>query len=70
MKHLRMLVLFALFVTMLHNSETLKIHNKKPHLKEIPAYKTFYMTQKIDHFNFRDDRTFQQRYLLNGYFWL
>ncbi len=32
----------------------------------IPAYKTLYMTQKLDHFNFQDSRTFQQRYLLNG----
>jgi len=31
----------------------------------IPAFKTFYMTQKVDHFNFRDPRTFQMRYLLN-----
>ena len=49
-------------------SEALKTHKKhtdKVH-DSIPAFKTFYITQKVDHFNFRDDRTFQQRYLLNG----
>ena len=34
----------------------------------IPPFKTAYIEQQLDHFNFRDDRTFQQRYLLNDDF--
>jgi len=42
--------------------------HKKASLKQkssIPPFKTFYTTQYLDHFNLRDDRTFQQRYLVN-----
>lgn len=33
--------------------------------KDIPAFETFYLTQNLDHFNFKDERTFQQRYIIN-----
>lgn len=45
---------------------------RRPFLKnppasgDIPPWKTFYYTQMLDHFNLKDDRTFQQRYLVNG----
>ena len=59
----------AVTLLLLATGDCLKIHNKKP-LKEnassIPSFKTFWTTQQLDHFNFRDDRTFQHRYLLNG----
>lgn len=48
--------------------DCLRMH-KKASLKQkssIPPFKTFYTTQYLDHFNLRDDRTFQQRYLVNG----
>ena len=50
--------------------ESLRTHNFKKlnrPTSPIPPFKTFYLTQNIDHFNFKDERTFQQRYLLNGY---
>lgn len=31
-----------------------------------PAWKTFYIDQYLDHFNHNDDRTFKERYLVNG----
>ncbi len=50
---------------------SLRAHNKKhPKLTDtpVPPFKTGYIEQQLDHFNFRDDRTFQQRYLLNDQF--
>jgi hypothetical protein len=49
----------------------LRIHNlnrKYIQLNEdsTPTYETFYIDQYVDHFNFNDNRTFKQRYLLNG----
>ncbi len=44
----------------------MRLHNKNAEIKDIPKYKTYYTTQFLDHFNSRDDRTFQQRFLLNG----
>jgi len=32
-------------------------------------FKTYYTTQYLDHFNSKDDRTFQQRYLVNDDHW-
>jgi dipeptidyl-peptidase II len=59
------LFLVALWVV---DVDCLRLH-KKPSSNQkstsIPPFKTFYMTQFLDHFNLRDDRTFQQRYLVN-----
>lgn len=33
------------------------------------SYKTLYMTQKVDHFGFENDQTFQLRYLVADQFW-
>jgi hypothetical protein len=48
--------------------ESLRVHNKanKNGIKDSPPFKTFHVTQFLDHFNLKDDRTFQQRYLVNG----
>ena len=35
----------------------------------IPPSKAYYFTQKLDHFNAQDVRTFQQRYLMYDYYW-
>lgn len=57
------------FICQVANS--LRVHNKNPPPPQtsttstIPAFKTFYIDQQLDHFNFRDARTFKQRYLLN-----
>lgn len=32
-------------------------------------YTVKYFTQRLDHFNVADNRTFQQRYLVNDYHW-
>ena len=63
-----LVAVFLLTFCLADVSEALKTHKKHTNNvhDSIPAFKTFYITQKIDHFNFRDDRTFQQRYLLNG----
>ncbi|RDX97918.1 Lysosomal Pro-X carboxypeptidase, partial [Mucuna pruriens] len=41
------------------------------HLPEDDDLKTFYYTQRLDHFNYRPDsyNTFQQRYIINFKFW-
>jgi hypothetical protein len=63
---------FLLFLTLVFSIYTfsqiqsLRLHNKNAEIKDIPKYKTYYTTQFLDHFNSRDDRTFQQRFLLNG----
>ena len=46
----------------------LRVHNHRANtnVKSIPVPKTYYTTQFLDHFNSRDDRQFQQRYLVNG----
>ncbi len=61
--------LFALYSSI----SGLRVHNSGKHVKKdenvksvIPPFKTFYMEQYLDHFNLKDDRTFQMRYLLNG----
>ena len=51
----------------------LRVHNFGKHGTQmpkstIPPFKTFYIEQNLDHFNHRDDRTFEQRYLLNDDF--
>lgn len=49
--------------------EGLRIHTtrKADNIKTtIPKPKTFYFEQNLDHFTFNDDRTFKQRYLVNG----
>jgi len=48
--------------------ECLRVHNKAKNngVKDSPPFKTFYVNQFLDHFNLKDDRTFQQRYLVNG----
>ena len=53
------------------NAECLRAHGplkKVAASSNIPPWTTFYYTQTLDHFNFNDDRTFQQRYLVNGNF--
>ena len=35
----------------------------------VPSYKINYFTQRLDHFNVADERTFQQRYLVNDEYW-
>jgi len=63
---------FLLFLTLVfsiytfNQIQSLRLHNKNAEIKDIPKYKTYYTTQFLDHFNSRDDRTFQQRFLLNG----
>lgn len=32
----------------------------------LPSYKTYWYTQTLDHFNFANTQTFQQRYLIAG----
>ena len=66
---IKILVLASLLIALLNPTESLRIHNqRKPvqNARAIPPFKTFWMTQQLDHFNFRDDRTFQHRYLING----
>lgn len=65
---IKILVLASLLIALLNPTESLRIHNqRKPvqNARAIPPFKTFWMTQQLDHFNFRDDRTFQHRYLIN-----
>jgi hypothetical protein len=68
---MKLLVRISLFLVVLLviGVDSLRLH-KKPSFKHksssIPPFKTFYKTQFLDHFNLRDDRTFQQRYLVNG----
>ena len=67
---MRFLIVFTLICSIytVQKIESLRVHNKRLHaeIKDIPKFKTFYTTQFLDHFNSRDDRTFQQRFLLNG----
>ena len=67
MKLLVVLILIFSIYTV-QKIESIRVHTKKLHseLKDIPKFKTYYTTQFLDHFNSRDDRTFQQRFLLNG----
>ena len=64
---MRFLVLLSL-ILFAYQFDCLRVHNKKTHkdVKDVPKFKTYYTTQFLDHFNSRDDRTFQQRFLLNG----
>jgi hypothetical protein len=61
---------FVTILLIVNQCQSLRVHNKKGIKNQptdpIPPFKTFYTTQFLDHFNFRDSRTFQQRYLLNG----
>jgi dipeptidyl-peptidase II len=45
----------------------LRVHSSKTNNKftDVPVPKTYYTTQFLDHFNSRDDRQFQQRFLVN-----
>ena len=70
---MRSLVATTLVVVLLGlalpDAECLRAHGpvkKAASSSSIPPWKTFYYTQQLDHFNFNDDRTFQQRYLVNG----
>jgi hypothetical protein len=69
MKSLPIIWLFLAALCCALTIDCLRLH-KKPSSNQkstsIPPFKTFYMTQFLDHFNLRDDRTFQQRYLVNG----
>jgi hypothetical protein len=63
------LSLFALYST----AASLRVHNFGKHApgtalpnSVIPPFKTAYIEQFLDHFNLKDDRTFQQRFLYNG----
>jgi hypothetical protein len=67
---LALVILCAISLTII---DGLRVHKKlndknKIKSKSIPPFKTFYMEQYLDHFNFKDDRTFQMRYLVNGKF--
>lgn len=56
-----------LLVVVFCNVTSLKIPGKSiEKISNVPEYKTLYLNQFIDHFNHKDDRTFEQRYLLNG----
>jgi hypothetical protein len=68
-----LLISIALILVQLNQQNSVeclrKVLNKPVHaeeFKDVPGYQTFYYKQFIDHFNFNDDRTFQQRYLVNG----
>lgn len=69
------LFLCCLIVFLASNVNCLRKSNPKSSLKQSnkdfgdsPAWKTFYLDQFLDHFNHKDDRTFKQRYLINGYY--
>ena len=69
---MRFLVTLSLLflIYSIQQNDCLRIHNNNKKLehniKDIPKFKTYYTTQFVDHFNSRDDRTFQERFLLNG----
>lgn len=63
---------FFFAILLVAGVSSLRIHNKQkpvngPNSSILP-FKQFFMQQQVDHFNFRDDRTFQHRYLLNDDF--
>ena len=66
---MKLLLAIALLVLVQYQTDGLRIHNKNfkgTAPKSVLPFKTQYITQFLDHFNSRDDRTFQQRYLING----
>jgi uncharacterized membrane protein len=66
---MRFLIFTILAVLFLSGIDCLRVHNNRKanaNLKDIPSFKTYYAKQFLDHFNSRDDRVFQERYLVNG----
>lgn len=57
-----------LCLAFIHVASSLRIHNKikSTGFEKIAPFKTKFIEQQVDHFNFRDDRTFKERYLING----
>lgn len=55
-----LLIIYAIDCKKLRNIEETTTEH------EFTPWETFYIDQYVDHFNFRDNRTFKQRYLISG----
>ena len=64
---MRIIIAFSVLLS-LQLVSCLRVHSSKTNNKftDVPVPKTYYTTQFLDHFNSRDDRQFQQRFLVNG----
>lgn len=61
-----MIKYLLIFIVWTSSLEALKLHKKTTNFNDVPKFKTLYIDQYLDHFNKRDDRTYKQRYLING----
>lgn len=61
-----MIKYILIFIALTSSLKALKLHKASTNFNDVPKFKTMYMDQYLDHFNKRDDRTYKQRYLING----
>lgn len=61
-----MIKYIVVVILLISSLQGLKLHKKNTKFNDVPKFKTLYMDQYLDHFNKRDDRTYKQRYLING----